>query len=90
MANPVAIGTTAVQVVPVRRNRANVKFQNVGNSTLYFKRGSAPTATDFEYMLTGTGSEANEAVFSTESISDFFVLSSTANGSLAVFETIYI
>lgn len=88
MASPIAVGTTAIVAVPTNANRANVRFQNVGNTNLFFARDPViPSSTVFEFMLSHTGGDPNAANYETNSTSKFNVVSSGANGSLAIFET---
>jgi hypothetical protein len=82
MASPISVGTTAIVAVPRKATRSSVRFQNVGETTLFFKRKTNPSTTDYEFSILKGG----EAVH-TNSIDRFEVISSAANGSLAIFET---
>lgn len=94
MASPITVGTTAVIVVPVNKHRSSIRFQNVGTTTINIKKVSlhrtiVPVSiSDFEVQLFGasTSLEGGEA-FVTDSILGFMAISSSANGSLAVYET---
>ena len=91
MTTPLAVGTTPIVAIARNTSRANVQFQNTGNTSLYFFRAPViPTSTNYEFMLSGTGSEVNKATLTTNSTSQFNVVSSGANGSLAIFETVKI
>lgn len=88
MASPITVGTTPIVAITRNARRVLVHFQNTGNTTLYFSRAPiVPSPTNYEFLLSGTGNEVNEATFSTNSISQFNVVSSRANGSLAIIET---
>jgi len=56
MTSPVTIGTTAVMVAPVNRNRRELIFSNTGDNDIYLKkqRGSLfsiPSKTNYDYKL---------------------------------------
>lgn len=90
MASPIDVGTTAIVAVPANLKRASVRFQNVGNTDLFFaKKPIVPTSSDYQFMLNHTGGDPNAANFETNSVAQFNVVSSGAKGSLAIYETIY-
>jgi len=91
MATPLAVSTSPIVAIARNLSRVNVQFQNTGNTTLYFARAPiVPTSTNYEFLLSGTGNAANEATLTTNSVSQFNVVSSGANGVLAIFETVKI
>lgn len=65
MASPVMIGTTASVVVPINRRRADVRFQNTGDTIIYLKKFpltgayTVVSASDYEVMLTPASSSSN-------------------------------
>lgn len=94
MANPIIIGTTAIVVASINKRRVDIRFQNVGTTTIYIKKipisgaYSIVSTSDFEVKLLpgSTDAESGEA-FDTNSIASFMAVSSAANGSLAIYET---
>lgn len=94
MASPLTIGTSRVQIASMRTNRADIRFQNTGTTTLYIKKiplsGVVPTVsdTDYEVQLISPPSANEEGeVFVTNSICGFVAISSKAGGLLSVYET---
>lgn len=94
MASPITVDTSATRIAVLRANRADVRFQNVGTSTIYIKKipltGVIPaiSATDFEVQLISPPSANREGeVFITNSVCGFVALSSKAGGSVSVYET---
>lgn len=65
MASPLTIGTTATVIAPKKTNRADLRLQNVGSTTLYIKKiplsggYSLVSSSDYEVMLTPTSSSNN-------------------------------
>lgn len=95
MASPITIGTTATVVVPINKRRSIIRFQNVGNTTIYVKKVpieglfTRVSHTDFEAkLLPTTSDDAGGDAFETNSIASFMFISSAANGSVAIYETI--
>lgn len=97
MATPISIGTTKVKVASVVNNRALIRFQNVGNKTVYIKKIplGAVTAnvsdTDYEVLLHADPGESGKGdSFETNSINGFVAISTTTGSELAVYQTVYI
>lgn len=93
MATPITVGTTPIVAIKSNLQRYQVRFQNTGSTTLYFYRmPGIPSEDNFEFKLSGTPgqSEKVEESFITNSVKQFNVVSSGANGELAIFETIKI
>ena len=94
MASPITIGTASVVIAPARINRADIRIQNVGKTTIYIKKipltGVIPSVsdTDFEVQLISPPSANEEGeIFKTNSIAAFVAVSSKADGSISVYET---
>lgn len=95
MANPFTVGTSPIVAITKNLKRVDVRFQNVGETTLYFARSPiVPTPTNYEFSIVGVKSpgesgkgEPNDANFITNSTAQFNVVSSGAGGLLAIFET---
>jgi len=96
MASPVTIGTSAVVVVPVNKDRVSIRFQNTSaTQTIYIKKiplegaFSVVSVTDYDVRMlpdssTGEGGEP----FETSSIASFMAISSAAAGTIAIYETV--
>ena len=103
MASPLTIGTTASVIVPINRSRADIRFQNTGDTTIYIKKFpltgayTVVSANDYEVMLTPTSNQGNSKdnphtkgageSFETDSIASFMAVSSASGGILSVYET---
>jgi len=95
MASPLVIGTTAVVIALVNKQRANIRFQNTSaTQIIYIKKipltgtYTVVSATDYDLKMlpdsaTGEGGEP----FETNSVCSFMAISSAAAGTIAVFET---
>ena len=94
MATPITVGTTPIIAIARNIKRYQVRFQNVGSTTLYFYRmPGIPSETNYKFKLSGIPGESDNKIedsIITNSISQFNVVSSGANGKLAIFETIKI
>lgn len=94
MGSPLTIGTTAVSVANKNTARAAIRFQNSGTTTIYIKKiplsgaYSIVSPTDYEFKLfpLAENTEGAES-FETNSIAGFMAISSSAGGTLAVYET---
>lgn len=93
MASPIVIGTTASVVVPINKNRAVVRFQNVGSSNIFIKKiplegaYSVVSHTDFEIdLFPASSSQEGGEAFETNSIASFMAVGTGAT-SLAIYET---
>lgn len=52
MGTPITIGTTPIVVLAKNLNRSAVRFQNTGETTLYFYRAPGiPSPTNYEFLL---------------------------------------
>lgn len=97
MPSPITVDDSAKVIATLRANRADIRFQNVGTSTIYIKKiplsGIIPSisATDFEVQLISPPSANEEGeVFITNSVCGFVALSSKDGGSVSVYETVKI
>jgi len=89
MITPISVGTAAIVAVPRNVNRVKIVFQNNGATTLFFYRNpNIPSATNYEFLLEPGTITGNDSGFSTNSISQFNVVSSAAGGVLSMFETV--
>lgn len=86
------VGTTAIVAVHQKRDRAKVRFQNIGNTILYFRKGTGvPSSSNFDFSIRGQGEgEANEEFVDIYSIAQYNVVSSGANGQVAILETFFV
>lgn len=103
MATPITVGTTPIVAITKNSRRADVQFQNTGETTLYFYRSPGiPSSTNYEFLLnpvqTDNGNDDDDkskpkstagiTIISTDSTRQFNVVSSDADGKLAIYETI--
>lgn len=95
MSSPITVDATAIVAILANPKRVNVRFQNVSaTQTLYFTRqvgsiANVPSATNYDFLLEPGSAvyDRNVANISTNSGSQFNVISSVAAGLLAIFET---
>lgn len=97
MANPISVGATEVKIASVRRNRAIVRFQNVGKKDIFIKKiplglTTIPISdTDYQVKLHADPGESGKGdSFETNSINAFVAISVNPGSQLAVYETKYI
>ena len=97
MVTPLVIGTTITKIASVNRDRAIVRFQNVGNKEVYIKKiplGSTTTSvssTDYQVKLhADPGASGKGDDFSTNSINGFVAISVNPGSDLVIYETKYI
>lgn len=52
MATPITVGATPIIAILRNRRRYSVKFQNTGDTTLYFLRAPGiPSSSNYEFLL---------------------------------------